>query len=211
MIDANNMNSELRYDPGVCRRAFGVSLFVARADALTKNGDHKKTRFFIEDGIVSAAATTGTFVRIRTFYESLPIICFLQWSVWCGRSHYSMHTHDLYVFLRNCKSDWHPRHSYFFAVQITDTCCSKRNRCSATGVLLRTGHGTAVRGRLVQVGGEPVAGKFPSRHIGCDVLLRGFTILEKIDEKCKKLCFFVDALVLACPVFGALRVPSGDD
>jgi hypothetical protein len=45
MIDANNMNSELRYDPGVCRRAFGVSLFVARADALTKNGDHKKHVF----------------------------------------------------------------------------------------------------------------------------------------------------------------------
>ena len=51
---------------------------VARADTLTRNGDHEKTHVFIEDGIVSAAATTGTFVRIRLFFESLPIICFLQ-------------------------------------------------------------------------------------------------------------------------------------
>ena len=36
----------------------------------------QKITFFIEDGIARAAATTGTFVRIRLFSESLPIICF---------------------------------------------------------------------------------------------------------------------------------------
>ena len=95
------------------------------------------------------------------------------------------------LFLRNCKSDWHPRHTYLFAVQLANTCCSTRNRCSATGVLLRTGHGTAVTGRLVQVAGESVAGKFHSRHIECTVLLRGFAIPEEIYEtRLKQLCFF---------------------
>ena len=51
---------------------------VARADALAENCDHKKTFFFIEDGIERATVTTGTLERIRLFFESLPIMCFLQ-------------------------------------------------------------------------------------------------------------------------------------
>ena len=78
MIDASNMNCELRRDPGVCRRAFGVLRFLARADALVKNGGHEKTQIFIENESVNAATTTATFMRIRPFYESVQIILFLQ-------------------------------------------------------------------------------------------------------------------------------------
>ena len=66
-------------------------------------------------------------------------------------------------------------------------------------------------GRIVHVAGEPIAGEFRSRHVFCDVLLRGFTILEKLKQFLKILCFFYDRLVLVWPVLGALRVPGGDE
>ena len=170
----------------------------ARADTLTKNGDHKKTRFFIEDGIARAAATTGTFVRIRLFSESLPIMCFFTTTrlVW---PQLLTHAHARFArFSQKSQIRLASMPQLFFAVQDTEKCCSKRDRCSATGVLLRTGHGTAVAGRIVQVAGEPISGKFRSRHVFCTVLLRGFTILEKLMQFLKNLCFFLRSSG-ACP------------